>query len=409
VPQLANWAGNHVYRAAEVHRPATVAQMREIVARAPRVHALGTRHSFSDVGDATELVALDAVAAEVDVDRQAGAVTCSAWLRYGELAEALAEHGVALHNLASLPHISIAGAIATATHGSGDRYGNLATAVTALDVLGSDGEIAHVARGDVDFDGAVVNLGSLGVMLGVTLAIEPAYEVSQTVYERLGWDALEANFDAVTSAGDSVSLFTTYARPHVEQVWVKRRLPVAAPAPAELFSAASAVADVHPIAGVSAENCTPQLGVAGPWWERLPHFKMGFTPSSGDELQSELFVARSDALAAIGVLRGLAGELAPSLQISEIRTIAADSLWMSPHYERDSMAFHFTWQRDVPQAMAIINRVETALSEFAPRPHWGKLFTTPARYPRQQDFLDLLDRFDPTHKFRNAWFDRVLA
>ncbi|HEX6743430.1 MAG TPA: FAD-binding protein, partial [Solirubrobacteraceae bacterium] len=167
--QLANWAGNHVYRAAEVHRPATLEQVREIAARAPRVHALGTRHSFSDVGDATELVALDAVPAEVDVDRQAGAVTCSAWLRYGELAEALAEHGVALHNLASLPHISIAGAIATATHGSGDANGNLATAVRAVELVTSDGEVLTVARGEPDFDGVVVGLGALGVVARVTL------------------------------------------------------------------------------------------------------------------------------------------------------------------------------------------------------------------------------------------------
>jgi len=222
---------------------------------------------------------------------------------------------------------------------------------------------------------------------------------------------MKDHFDEIEASAYSVSLFTDWQGQKIREVWIKSRTEPdqAFAAPEEFFGAKRATRNLHPIAELGAENCTEQMGVPGPWYERLPHFKMGFTPSSGDELQSELFVARSDALAAIDGLRGLAGELAPSLQISEIRTIAADSLWMSPHYERDSMAFHFTWQRDVPQAMAIINRVETALSEFAPRPHWGKLFTTPARYPRQQDFLDLLDRFDPTHKFRNAWFDRVLA
>jgi xylitol oxidase len=404
-----NWAGNVEYRCPSVSRPRSVDELRELVAQSTHLRVVGTRHAFNDIADCDVLVSLDGLPEDVVVDTAAGTVTLNPATTYGRLAACLHEHGMALHNLASLPHISIAGAIATATHGSGDRCGNLATAVTALDVLRSDGEIVHVARGDADFDGAVVNLGSLGVMLRVTLAIEPAYEVSQTVYEGLGWDALQSNFDGVTSAGDSVSLFTTYARPHIEQVWVKRRLPASAPAPAELFGAASALADVHPIAGVSAENCTPQLGVPGSWWERLPHFKMGFTPSSGDELQSELIVARADALAAIDVLRGLASELAPTLQISEIRTIAADSFWMSPHYERDSVAFHFTWQRDVPRAMASISRVETALSAFAPRPHWGKLFTIAARYPRQQDFVDLLDRFDPPHKFRNAWVERTFA
>jgi xylitol oxidase len=403
-----NWAGNVEYGCPSVNRPRSTDELRELVARSTRVRVLGTRHAFNDIADCDVLVNLEGLPEDIVVDTDARSVALNPGVTYGRLASVLHEHGMALHNLASLPHISVAGAIATATHGSGDRLGNLATAVTALDVLRSDGEIMHLDRGHPDFDGAVVNLGSLGVMLRVTLAVQPAYEVAQTVFEDLAWDALATNLDAITAAGDSVSLFTTYARPHVEQVWVKRRLPVAAPAPVDLFGARAAASDVHPIAGASAENCTPQLDVPGPWWERLPHFKMGFTPSSGDELQSELFVARADALAAIDVLRGLAAELAPSLQISEIRTIAADSLWMSPHYERDSVAFHFTWRRDVAQATSAIHRVETALSEFAPRPHWGKLFTIAARYPRQHDFVDLLERLDPDHKFRNAWFDRVM-
>jgi alditol oxidase len=415
VPELTNWAGNHVYRAAEVHRPATLARVREIVARAPRVHALGTRHSFSDVADAAELVALDAVPAEVDVDRRARSVTCSAWLKYGELAEALAGQGVALHNLASLPHISIAGAIATATHGSGDANGNLATAVRAVELVTSDGEVLTVARGEPDFDGVVVGLGALGVVTRVTLDVEPAYEVRQRVFEGLSWDALHEHFDEITASGYSVSVFTRWGRT-VDQVWIKSRV---ADAPEqereELFGAVAATVDRHPILGLDAVNCTPQLGVPGPWSDRLPHFRMGFTPSNGEEIQSEFHVARHEAEGAIRAVHALGETLSPVLQVAEIRTIAADELWMSPQYRRASVALHFTWTRE-PEAVArVLVDLEAALAPFAARPHWGKAFRATATgiaplYERLPDFARLAQRLDPRGAFRNDWLERhVLA
>jgi xylitol oxidase len=412
-----NWAGNVEYRSAVIHRPGTLNALQQVVRESARLRVVGTRHSFNEIADGEVMIGLDGFPDEVVVDPATGTVTLNPAITYGRLASTLHANRLALHNLASLPHISVAGAIATATHGSGDRFGNLATAVSALDVLRSDGEIAHLERGSADFDGAVVNLGSLGVVARVQLDVEPEYDVTQHVFEDLEWDALADNFDAVTAAGESVSLFTTYAEQHVEQVWVKRRVPSqrsGLDVTRGLFGARPARVDLHPIAGVPAENCTPQLGVPGPWSERIPHFKMGFTPSSGDELQSELFVARTDALAAIDVLRRLAPELAPLMLISEVRTIAADSLWMSPHYERDSVAFHFTWRRDPPAVMPIVNRVEHALAAFAPRPHWGKLSTLDAstiadRYPRYADFVDLMERFDPRNAFRNEWVERTIV
>jgi xylitol oxidase len=415
VPQLANWAGNHVYRAAEVHRPQTLARVREIAARAPRVHALGTRHSFSDVGDAAELVALDALPAEVDVDRQGRTVTCSAWLKYGELAEALADHGVALHNLASLPHISIAGAIATATHGSGNANGNLATAVRAVELVTSDGEVVTVVRGEPDFDGIVVGLGALGVVTRVTLDVEPAYEVRQRVFEGLSWDALHEHFDEITASGYSVSVFTRWEET-VDQVWVKSRVTDAPEQERdELFGAVAATVDRHPILGLDAVNCTPQLGVPGPWSDRLPHFRMGFTPSNGEEIQSEFHVARHQAQDAIRAVRALGETLRPVLQVTEIRTIAADELWMSPQYRRASVAVHFTWTRE-PEAVArVLVDLEAALAPFAARPHWGKAFLATAAdiaplYARLPDFARLAQRLDPRGAFRNEWLERhILA
>src|SRR5215218_999672 len=196
-----NWAGNHTYGAARLHRPTTLEQVQEVVAAAPRIRVLGSRHSFTDIADSAELVSLEAVHAAasplagIDVDHAAGTVSLGGGLRYGELADVLREEGVALHNLASLPHISVAGAVATATHGSGVTNGNLATAVAALELVTSDGQLVRASRGDADFDGMVVGLGALGAVTRLTLDVEPAYEVRQRVFEGLAWDALYEHFD----------------------------------------------------------------------------------------------------------------------------------------------------------------------------------------------------------------------
>jgi alditol oxidase len=410
-----NWAGTHTYRAARIHRPSTVEEVREIVARAPRIRVLGSRHSFSDVADSAELVSLEGLPADVVVDRERMTVSVGAGVKYGELAEALNAEGLALHNLASLPHISVGGAIATATHGSGDGNGNLATAVAGLQLVTSDGELIDVTRGDPDFDGLVVGLGALGVVTRISVAIEPSYEVRQRVFERLGWDALLEHFDAIAATGYSVSVFTRWGE-DVEQVWVKSRV-TDAPEEVrdELFGAVAATVDRHPIIGLDPVNATPQLGVAGLWSDRLPHFRMGFTPSNGEEIQSEFFVARRHAVAAIEAMRGLGDRLEPLLLVSEIRTMAADRLWMSPQCGQDTAAFHFTWKREPEAVLRALADVEAALRPFAARPHWGKVFVARAAgiaplYERRGDFVGLMERLDPRGAFRNAWLEeRVLG
>jgi xylitol oxidase len=406
-----NWAGTYAYRAERLHRPASVDELREVVARAPRVRVLGSRHSFTDIADSAELVALDALPADIAVDRAAGTVSFGAALRYGDLAEALHAEGLALHNLASLPHISVAGAVATATHGSGDRSGNLATAVAAIELVTSSGETVAVARGDHDFDGMAVGLGALGAVTRVTLDVEPAYDVRQRVFEGLAWAALFEHFDPVMAAGDSVSVFTRWGET-TDQVWVKSRVTEAAEdVRAELFGAPAATVERHPILGLDPAACTPQLGVPGRWSDRLPHFRMGFTPSAGEEIQSEYVIPRRHAVAAIDALRALAGAVRPVLQVSEIRTVAADRLWMSPQHGQDTVAIHFTWKRE-PEAVArALAGVEAALAPFEARPHWGKLFLADAAaiaplYERLPDFRRVAERLDPRGAFRNAWLER---
>jgi xylitol oxidase len=408
-----NWAANLTYRAAHLHRPSSLDQLRRLVAGADQLRVLGSRHSFNDIADSAALVVLDGLPGEVAVDHAAGTVSCPAAMRYGELARALAAEGVALANLASLPHISVAGAIATATHGSGDANGNLATAVAGLELVTAAGETLAVSRGDPDFEGMVVGLGALGAVTRVTLDVEPAYQVRQRAFEGLAWERLFEHLDEVTSAGYSVSMFTRWGGT-VEQVWVKSRV---GDAPeqvrAELFGAVAATQDRHPILGIDPVNCTRQLGVPGSWSDRLPHFRMGFTPSSGEELQSEYHLPRGHAVAALEALRSLAGVLRPVLQVSELRTVAADRLWMSPQHGRDTLSVHFTWVPDWAAVRRVLVEVEAALAPFGARPHWGKLFLAEAAaivplYERAGDFARLAGRLDPRGVFANDWLRRHL-
>jgi alditol oxidase len=403
-----NWAGSYEYRANRLHRPTSLEQVQEIVAGAASVHVLGSRHSFNGIPDSAELLRLDALPAKVVVDRARSTVSFGAGLPYGELAQALNDQGLALHNLASLPHISVAGAIMTGTHGSGDANGNLATAVAGLELVTSSGKIVTAARGDPDFEGMVVGLGVLGAATRLTVDVEPAYEVRQRVFEGLSWKALDDHFNEISGLGYSVSLFTRWG-PAVEQVWVKSRVS-GGPEPVlgDLFGAVPATVERHPVLGVDPVNCTPQLGRPGLWSDRLPHFRMEFRPGSGDELQSEYLVARGDALAAMERLRSVADRIQPQLRVCEIRTMAADRLWMSPQEGRDTVGFHFTWNRDQPAVEEALVHLEAALAPFGARPHWGKLFLADAGtigplYERRKDFIRLQERLDPRGAFRNGW------
>ncbi|GAA1986876.1 FAD-binding protein [Kitasatospora viridis] len=405
-----NWAGNITFGAERFHEPRSTDELRRIVEGSRALRVLGTGHSFNAIADtAGDLVSVAALPRVIELDERAAAVTVSAGIRYGELAETLDRAGWALHNLGSLPHISVAGACATGTHGSGVGNGSLATAVRAVELVAADGALVTLDRGAAQFPGAVVALGALGVVTRLTLDVLPAFEVRQWVYEDLPTAELRERFDEIMAAAYSVSLFTSWRTDRIDQVWAKQR--GGPDAPATWHGALLADGPRHPVPGCPPEPCTRQLGVPGPWHTRLPHFRLDFTPSSGDELQSEYFVARTDAVRAFDALDAVRERIAPALQISEIRTIAADALWLSPAYERDAVAFHFTWH-PAPAAVAdAVKAVEEALAPFAARPHWGKVFTTAPRairdsYPRWDDFRRLLGEFDPTGTFRNAFINR---
>jgi xylitol oxidase len=423
-PALSNWSKNYIYRAPRLHRPESVAQLQAIVARSERAKALGSRHCFNDIADtAGDLIDTTALPDDIAIDPYARTVRVSGAINYGRLATALHQGGFALPNMASLPHISVAGAVATGTHGSGAGNQGLAGAVRSLEMVLGSGELMTLSRGDEGFEGAVVSLGALGIVSAVTLDVEPTFDVRQDVFDDLPWAAAEEHLTEILGAAYSVSLFTDLQGDTVAQVWCKSRTD--APATDSLvFDAAGRVRDSffgavpatvarHPIPGMAGDVCTGQFGVAGPWNERLPHFQLAFTPSNGDEVQAEYLVAKEHAPQVLSILRGMAGRIAPLLQVCEIRTVAADDLWLSTATGRDTVAFHFTLVRDVPAVLALLADIEAAIAGCDPRPHWGKLFAVDATalaavYPRLPDFRALVARLDPDGVFGNNYLDRLI-
>jgi alditol oxidase len=266
------------------------------------------------------------------------------------------------------------------------------------------------------FDGAVVSLGGLGVVTSLTLYLQPTFQMRQDLYEHLALAEVVDHFDDITTSADSVSLFTDWRGPVVDQVWLKRRIREGErfEPPGEFFGATLATVAIHPIRRMSTEALTEQLGVPGPWHERMPHFRMDHTPSSGAEIQTEYLVPRRHAVDALLALDGVRDRFSAPLQISEVRTIAADELWMSTAYGRPSVAFHFTWHPDWEAVRGVLPALEGALAPFEPRPHWGKVFAMSpeairSSYERLPDFVALLDRYDPSRKFRNRFLDRYIV
>jgi alditol oxidase len=392
-----NWAGNYRYNARQLHAPGSISDLQELVRGCEGLKALGARHSFNGIADSDlDQVSLEAFDGML-LDAAAGTVRVGAGVTYGHLAPYLDRECFALHNLASLPHISVAGACATGTHGSGSGNGNLSTAVAALQMVTASGDIVNPS-----LDGAVVGLGALGVVTEVTLRVEPRFDVAQTVYEGLEFVVLERHLEEIFSLGYSVSLFTDWQEGRAAQMWVKRRGTAFEP---ELFGAKAASEKLHPLPGFSAESCTEQLGELGPWHERLPHFRMDHTPSGGDELQTEYFVPLDVAYRAIRAVEELRDRITPLLFVSELRTIAADDLWMSPCYRRASLAIHFTWKPEWEAVRTLLPLIEARLAPFHPRPHWAKLFAMRPGplYERLEDFWELANQYDPAGKFRNRY------
>jgi xylitol oxidase len=409
----ANWAGNYAYRAAALYEPTSVAELQQLLPTLDHAKALGARHSFNSIADTfgTQISLAHLKSISLDTSTSASpTVTVGAGVTYGELAPILHQRGFAVPNLASLPHISVVGACATATHGSGLTNQCLSASVNAIDLVTANGELLHLSRTanpDI-FPGAVVALGALGIITSLTLDLVPSFQVAQIVYENLPFHELEHSLIDIFSAGYSVSLFTDWQQHRASQAWIKRKIPNSTEPPATFFGATRQTAKLHPLPNHSAENCTEQLNIPGPWHERLPHFRSDFTPSSGAELQSEYFVPLGEGFNAIRAIEELRDRITPLLFVTEFRTVPADDLWLSMAYARDSLAIHFTWRPEPEAVLSLLPLIEAQLAPFAARPHWGKLFTTPSAilrqlYPRFNSFRELASQLDTRGCFRNEF------
>jgi xylitol oxidase len=418
IPQeeLKNWAGNLKYSTNKISYPKTVEELKKLITGHPKLKVLGTRHCFNRIADSVDyFVSLRDMNKVVKLDTEGKTVTVEGGMRYGDLCPYLESKGFALHNLASLPHISVAGSISTATHGSGVKNGNLASSVSALEFITAQGELIHLNRKDdgEKFKAMVIGLGAGGAITKVTLDIKPTFQMRQYVYLDLPVAELQKHFDAILAVAYSVSLFTDWQSDKVNEVWVKahEKDKLDFSKVKSFYGGRAATKNMHPIAKLSAENCTEQMGVPGPWFERLPHFKMGFTPSSGVELQSEYFVPRKHGLDAFLAISKLGKQIGPHLFISEIRTIDEDDLWMSPCYKEPCTTIHFTWKQDWPAVSKLLPVIEAALTPFDARPHWGKLFSISPdilhkRYPKLEEFKKLVATYDPQAKFRNDFLNK---
>ena len=407
-----NWAGTYEYTAPRIVDALSVDDVRRAVAAGGRVKALGTRHSFTDLPDTSgTLVDVTGFAPDFVLDEAERTVTVAAGTRYGVLALWLDERGWALRNMGSLPHINVAGAAATGTHGSGDGNRILSTSVRALRYVGADADVHEIRRGEPDFDSLVVGLGAFGIIVAVTLDIQPSFRVRQDIYKGVSWDAALAAYDEITSAGYSVSVFSRWETPSIGYVWVKTQLDDDAdPVPDALLDGTRTTDGESPL-GVE-DNVTELAGMPGPWMLRLPHFRLDAEPSFGDEIQTEYFVDRAQAVHALSAVRALGDSIRPHLIWTELRTAAADELWLSPAYQRDVVIIHFTWHNHPDEVAALVTRIEAALEPFGARPHWGKVhgFDRAALervHPRLADARAVFERLDPDGRFTNAHLERV--
>jgi xylitol oxidase len=444
-------------RTMEVVMPATIEELQRAVKDADKVRIYSPHRSFATVVDTDGvLICLDEITWDdsiLQIDAHKRRVTCSAFMTCSDLAAYLEQQGWALQNLPSSLNISMAGAVIAGAHGSGDSCSMLATSVEAVDYVDADGCLVATTERDLPSSslGAAADpalqalmLGSLGVLVQLTLRIEPRFHIRQDVYLNIPWKSYwkeaptftgtgntfqPATFDEAALIDDvfaeaySVSVFVgDWGSDYISQAWFKRKVPIAhdghsgtlPPAARELFGGRLSSMTVHPIPSESGGACTAQGEPAASSPFRLPHFNTSTsTAQRDDQLFSEYFLPREHAVDALRALRAIAIIIQPVLKVSELRSVSADEFWMSPHYRRPSFAISFVWSCNVKSAIKTLLHIERALMPFAPRPNWGSLFISfgpeiPLSLPSSAKYRSLLVSLDPTGKFRSHYVNRFV-
>lgn len=404
---LANWGGNLAFEQAEVVKPKTISELAEMV-RVNKVRPVGTLHSFSPIAKGEGLLMSTAnLAIKPELDSDRSVVRFGAAMRFGELALFLEQNGFALRNMGSLPHISVAGAAATGTHGSGDKNQILSSSLTSFSYLNHEGELIKVEKQDPLFEAFRLGLGAYGIWVEAELSIVPSFQIRQDIFLEIPWSYFLEDPSRLTSAGYSVSLFGKWGTSTISQTWVKSEVedpragvPIAAIAPEQ--NSKRELAD-----GVG-DNLTEQGGKPGPWLHRLPHFRLDASPSAGNEIQTEYFFTRDKIAHAIEAVHSVAGKINPVLIISEIRSIAQDDAWLSPMRRGDSIALHFTWKNEPELVDIAVQELEKVLAPMEPIPHWGKVhhFTQSdleRAHPMLSKAREQFENADPSGKFSSDY------
>lgn len=405
-----NWSRNIYFEENEYFQPESLIELQDLVRSKSSIRARGSAHSFNEIANTKSCaINLAKMPKVIEINQDNKSVLASAGLTYGELAPALHKKGWALSNLASLPHISIAGSISTGTHGSGIRNKNLANQVKSIRFIDHQGQLHQIEQSSPDFNALVIGLGLGGIVYQYELSIEPTFQISQVVYPDIPIEILQSNFEEIMGVAYSVSFFTDWSTKNIGNLWCKFHSDENILD--EISGYSQATQKYHPIPSMDPIACTDQFAVEGNWYERLPHFKIEFSPSVGDEIQSEFFIDRKDAAAAIDAISKLGSEISPLLWITELRTIAADELWLSGAFQRETLGIHFTWKK-MPEIYAVISKVEQALLPFNYRPHWGKAFSSnPSHlhraFPRMSQFFELIQKIDPEEKFYNEFVENL--
>jgi L-gulonolactone oxidase len=424
-----NWGGNQACTPLSLERPSSEDELVALVHRAAaageRVKVVGAGHSFTDIACTDgRMVSLDGYDHFLEVDTRAATVKVEGGITIAALGQALAEVGLAQPNLGDVAYQSIAGAISTATHGTGGRLGNISTQVKALSLVTADGVLECSAEDNADvFQAARVGLGALGVISTVTLQCVPAFTLRSIQAPRQLDEVLDAVEDLV-AANDHFEFFWI---PHSDRVLAITNNRTDAPA--------------HPPGKVSAyfndivmENhafgLLQRLGRANTTWIPALGRVTGRLLNARDVadvshrvfanqrlvrfVEMEYALPRPALAAAVRDVRSMIDR--QGLRISfpvEVRIAAADDIWLSTASGRDTgyIAVH------VFQGLPFdryFREVEAIMNGYEGRPHWGKMHyqtaeTLRPRYPHWADFIGVRDRLDPEGRFSNAYLDRVLG
>ena len=410
---MQNWAKNITFSSQNYIEIENLTQLQKVIESSNKLKVVGTSHSFSEIADTTgTLISLKNLDSEIEIDEKSQTVKVSAGTSYANLAKYLEKNGWALSNLASLGEISIAGAVMTGTHGSGSNNKVLSDSVVAIEMILSSGDKFVIDRKNfAQFSGFVVSFGALAVFTKLTLKIVRSFSVKQVVYENVPIQSVLENFNEIFDRPYSASYFSNWSPKNTGQIWMKFLDDDKYPElQSKAYGGNLALSNQHPVKVNDPGNCTEQMGVAGKWLFRLPHFRLNSSPASGDEVQTEYLVDRDHVQGYINELTKIGEDIAARVYATEIRTISSDDLWLSGAYGRETVGFHFTWKKS-PEVKDFLPEIENILGKNNGRPHWGKLFSTPRaqlidRYPMYEEFRQLIQKYDSGNKFRNKFIEQ---